>query len=181
MQLIVAYCLIPPSCWLMSPWWLHQMETFSELLALCVGNSPIIGEFPTQRRSLIWAWINCKVNNREAGDLRRHLAYYDVNIMPFLSHTTWLGWPFINQNSSLAHLPLDKMAPNLADDIFMCIFMNGKFCILIRISPKFVPKVQIYNMPALVQVMAWRRTSNKPLSEPMLTQFIDAYMRHWGR
>ena len=29
-------------------WWRHQMETFSALLALCVGNSPVPGEFPTQ-------------------------------------------------------------------------------------------------------------------------------------
>ena len=32
-----------------SPWWRHQMETFSELLANCVGNLPVTGEFPTQR------------------------------------------------------------------------------------------------------------------------------------
>ena len=30
-------------------WWRHQMETFSELLALCSGNSPVTGEFPAQR------------------------------------------------------------------------------------------------------------------------------------
>ena len=30
-------------------WWRHQMETFSTLLALCVGNSPVTGEFPSQR------------------------------------------------------------------------------------------------------------------------------------
>ena len=30
-------------------WWRHQMETFSALLALCAGNSPVSGEFPTQR------------------------------------------------------------------------------------------------------------------------------------
>ena len=30
------------------PWWRHQMETFSALLALCMGNSPVTGEFPTQ-------------------------------------------------------------------------------------------------------------------------------------
>ena len=29
-------------------WWSHQMETFSALLALCVGNSPVTGEFPSQ-------------------------------------------------------------------------------------------------------------------------------------
>ena len=33
----------------MSSWWRHQMETFSALLAICVGNSPVTGEFPTQR------------------------------------------------------------------------------------------------------------------------------------
>ena len=27
-------------------WWRHQMETFSSLLALCAGNSPVTGEFP---------------------------------------------------------------------------------------------------------------------------------------
>ena len=32
-----------------SPWWRHQMETFSALLALCAGNSPVTGEFPAQR------------------------------------------------------------------------------------------------------------------------------------
>ena len=31
------------------PWWRHQMETFSTSLAICVGNSPVTGEFPTQR------------------------------------------------------------------------------------------------------------------------------------
>ena len=30
-------------------WWRHQMETFSALLAICAGNSPVPGEFPTQR------------------------------------------------------------------------------------------------------------------------------------
>ena len=30
-------------------WWRHQMEAFSALLALCAGNSPVPGEFPTQR------------------------------------------------------------------------------------------------------------------------------------
>ena len=31
------------------PWWRHQMETFSALLAICAGNSPVTGEFPAQR------------------------------------------------------------------------------------------------------------------------------------
>ena len=35
--------------WSSPPWWRHQMETFSTLLAICAGNSPVPGEFPTQR------------------------------------------------------------------------------------------------------------------------------------
>ena len=30
-------------------WWRHQMETFSAVLSLCAGNSPVSGEFPAQR------------------------------------------------------------------------------------------------------------------------------------
>ena len=68
------------------PWWRHQMETFSALLAISAGNSPVPGKFPAQRPvtlmfSLIWAWINGWVNNREAGDLRRYRAHYDVTVM----------------------------------------------------------------------------------------------------
>ena len=36
-------------CIILRTWWRHQMETFSALLAICAGNSPISGEFPTQR------------------------------------------------------------------------------------------------------------------------------------
>ena len=56
--------------------------------------------------------------------------------------------------------------------------MNEKFRISIRISLKSVAKGPIDNKQALVYVMTWRRTGDKPLSEPMHTQFTDAYMRH---
>ena len=56
-------------------------------------------------------------------------------------------------------------------DILSCIFINEKFCILIKISLKFVPKAPIDNIPALIQIMAWCRSGDKPLSESMLTQF----------
>ena len=39
-------------------------------------------------------------------------------------------------------------------------------------------KSQIDNKSALVQVMAWCQAGNKPLPEPMLTQFTEAYMWH---
>ena len=60
---------------------------------------------------------------------------------------------------------------------FRTMFMNEMFCTLIKMSLKFVPKVTIDNIPALVQIMAWRRIGDKPLSEPMHIRFTDAYMR----
>ena len=69
-------------------WWRHQMETFSALLALCAGNSPVPVNSPHKGQwhgalmfSLICAWISGWVNNREAGDLRRQRAHYGVIVM----------------------------------------------------------------------------------------------------
>ena len=67
-----------------------------------------------------------------------------------------------------------------ADDIFKCVFMNEKFCILIQVSLKSVLKGPIDNTIAF-RVMAWCRTGHKPLPELMLTRFTDAYMRHDAR
>ena len=66
----------------------------------------------------------------------------------------------------------------MADNIFKCIFINEKFGILISISLMFVANGPINNKSALVQVMAWRRTGDKPLPEPVLTQISNAYIRH---
>ena len=60
-------------------WWRHQMETFPALLALCAGNSPVIGEFPTEgpvTRNFD-VFFDLRLNKRlskqsQAGDLRRH-------------------------------------------------------------------------------------------------------------
>ena len=64
------------------------METFSALLAICAGNSPVPGEFPTQRPVTLSFGVffdlrlnKIWVNNREAGDLRRYRAHCDVSVM----------------------------------------------------------------------------------------------------
>ena len=41
--------ILPCSSAVVSPRWRHQMETFSALLAICVDNSPVSGEFPSRR------------------------------------------------------------------------------------------------------------------------------------
>ena len=59
---------------------------------------------------------------------------------------------------------------HFADDIFKHIFWNENVWISIKISPKFVPKGPINNIPSLVQIMAWRRPGDKPLSKPMMAR-----------
>ena len=75
-------------------------------------------------------------------------------------------------------LRLRQNGRHFPDSILKSIFLNENVWISIEISLKVVPKCLINNIPALVQIMAWRRPGDKPLSEPMMTQFHDAYMRH---
>ena len=74
------------------------METISALLAFCVGNSPVTGEFPAQRpvtqRFDVFFYLHLNdswANNGDAGDLRRYRAHYDVIVMPQVN-TTGLNW-----------------------------------------------------------------------------------------
>ena len=76
--------------------------------------------------------------------------------------------------------PSGQNGHHFADDIFTRILVNENFCNLIKISQNFIPKGPIDNNLALVQIMAWRRIGDKPIFEPLLTQFTDAYMQHQG-
>ena len=57
-------------------WWRHQMETFSALLAICAGNSPVTGEFPAQRPVT-----------------RNFDVFFDLRVNKRLSKQPW-GWWF---------------------------------------------------------------------------------------
>ena len=86
---------------------IHQMETFSALLALCVVwgihrslvNSPHKGQWRVALMfSLIYAWKNSWLNNLEPGNLRCHRAHYDVTVMygidckRLMRFKCWCGW-----------------------------------------------------------------------------------------
>ena len=69
-------------------WWRNQMETFSALLALCVGNSPVTGEFPLQRpvTQSFRVFFDLRLNKRlsiqsRRGELGRLRTHYDVTVM----------------------------------------------------------------------------------------------------
>ena len=52
------------------------------------------------------------------------------------------------------------------------IFLNKNVWISIKISPKFVHQGPINDIPALVQIMAWYRPGDKPLSEPIMVRLL---------
>ena len=70
----------------------------------------------------------------------------------------------------------------ITDDIFKSIFNESVWISITTctISLKFITKGPIDYKSALVQVVAWHRTGEKPKpsAESMLTQFTDAYIRH---
>ena len=74
-------------------------------------------------------------------------------------------WPF-HAEFQVNPLRLIRKGQHFADDIFKLFFEN--VLISIEVSLKFVPKAPINNIPALVQVMAWHRPGDKPLSKPMI-------------
>ena len=70
-------------------WWRYHIDAFSALLALCVGNSPVTGEFPSQKASnadlcvsLMLVCITILTNSRMTGDLRLH----DVHVISSITH-----------------------------------------------------------------------------------------------
>ena len=75
---------------------------------------------------------------------------------------------FLWTHMYLNTLRLRQNGCHFPDDIFKRIFLNENCFILMKISLKFVPQGPINNIPALVQIMAWRQPSDMPLSEPMI-------------
>ena len=73
---------------------------------------------------------------------------------------------------SVNTLRLRQNGHHFPDDIFKCIFSNENAWISIKISLKFVPKGPVNKIPTLVQIMAWRRSGDKPLSKPMMVSLL---------
>ena len=96
-----------------------------------------------------------------------------------LTNSFWVPWS-LRFNA----LRPRRNEQHFAGDIFKRIFFNENVWISIKISLKFIPKGPINNIPALVQIMAWRRLGDKPLSEPMMvsltTHICVTELIHWG-
>ena len=118
-------------------------------------------------------------------------VYWDVSVICLWSYTALLSdscsharspWPYwtplsLDQHDSITITNCQQYSSTLwgchfADDIFRCIFVNEKFCILSEISLKFVPMGLNSNKSALVQAMAWCQQGDKPLSEPLMVRLL---------
>ena len=90
--------------------------------------------------------------------------------------------PYIYLNT----LRLRQSCRHFTDDIFKCIFLNAIVWLLLKISLKFVPKVRINNIPALVKIMAWHwpginlREISQEIPQPWSTKFSLKIMYIWN-
>ena len=118
-----------------------------------VGNKSL----PWQYLQYLWCH---KASHRWEGI--QNAKYFHVSLTTFRTQRVYSSPPAQNGH-------------HFEDNMFKCIFWNKNIWISNKISLKDVPWGQIDNMSALGQIMTWRRSGDKPLSETMLTQFTNAY------
>ena len=120
--------------------------------------------------SLYWSWPQSDWANNRMGCGTRHLTTGGT-LIQWRSFKVMSGCKVLPQLKSkfiVNTLRLRQDGRHFADGIFKCIFLNENVWIPIKISLKFVPEGPINNIPAMVQIMAWRHPGDKPLSEPMV-------------
>ena len=119
----------------------------------------------------LWCLFDLHLNKRWSKQSRRHRVHDDVTVMIEccfgIISTRWTKFT-VKFNT----LRPRQNGRRFADDTFKCIFLNENVRISLKISLKFVPKGPINNNPALVQIIAWRRSGDKPLSEPVMVSLL---------
>ena len=104
--------------------------------------------------SCLYSWNHCT--------LKTISSNWNINQIPVLVILKdWCGGHHVHINSSSP----GQNSRHFANDIFKHIFVNENVWILLKISLKFISKVPINNISALIQIMACCLISTKPLSE----------------
>ena len=152
-----------------------------------IENTQKLNNLITANGTTHWSWEKMQPFCRSHYQMHFLLWNYPWNFFPGVH--IWVTWPnvpypiaqpqwaktcsdtcinYISSSSEVNTLRPRQNGRHFPDDIFKWIFLNENVWILIKISLKFVPRGPINNIPTLVQVMAWRRPGDKPLSEPMM-------------
>ena len=124
------------------------------------------GGFPAQMDSVSISWRHHTFNDVWIQWLNFMEMFLAFEQSPPCLWCHW--WTTIKLNT----LRPRQNGRRFAEDNFKRIFLNENVRISITISLKFVPKGRINNSPTLVQIMAWRRSGDKPLSEPMIVSLL---------
>ena len=151
---------------------------------ICVGKLTIIGSdnglSPGRHKAIIWTNAEILLN----GPLRTNFSEIFIEIHTFsfkkmhfkMSSGKWR--PFCLGLNVLTHLPVDIMTAILQTTLPNAFWWTKS---IFYCDSNFTEVCFQWSswQTTLVQVMAWRRAGDKTLPEPMLTHYIDAYMRHW--
>ena len=146
-------------CWwfetLSRPLWRHRNDYMKYTIDTAMVRSGFLYE--NMRH---WVWIMAPASSRARASLIFTSVCFTSN-------------PEVNPKAYMSSGNINTLKPrqndrHFADDTFKPVFVNENIRISIKISLKFVPKVPINNIPALVHIMARRRPGDKPLSKPMM-------------
>ena len=112
-------------------WFRNMMTSLNGNIFRVTGSLCKEGQWRRVMFSFIYPWINRWVNNRYAGDLRRHCTYYDVTVMkheyafefPVHSqiHSCWWHGDATNQN--IIRRPIEIICPALFYS-YSCILVD---------------------------------------------------------
>ena len=126
----------------------------------------VINTSITDGSSLLWK-DRGSIQNFEYNDIQRA----DL-LWLFISLSDKTGMGIFGHDRNFINTLRPRQNGRRFADTFKRIFLYENVRISIKISLKFVPKGPISNIPALVQIMAWRQSGGKPLSEPMMVSLL---------
>ena len=124
-------------------------------------------------KSMVQEIYRCTLQYQKTGPVFSQLQILHDNVLHRIGVLSILCCPHLPAHKACLQLGINTLRPrqhgrHFADDTFKRIFLNENVWISLKISLNYAPKGPINNIPALVQIMAWRRPGDKPLSEPMV-------------
>ena len=148
----------------MLTWWRHQMETFSALLAICAGNSPVPGEFPTQRP--VTRSFDLRLNKQ-----------FDLRLNKHLSKQSW-GWWFETLSRPLWRHRNEEASSHHLTECWLRYYNTRP--LWVNSSSVYIVHFMIRAVNGLQFMMAWRLLDTLPLSGSMFAFSLSNGTQWWA-
>ena len=146
--------------------WTHlpKCHIYAQVNWVSIGSDN--GLSPGRRQAIIWT----NAGMLSIGPLWTNFSEIWIEIYNFSFMQTHL---IISSGKWRPFCPGENESTHWGRDIMAAVSQTNENDIIpLKISLTFVPKGLINNIPTLVQVMAWRRPGDKPLSEPMMINLL---------